>query len=426
MATPRAGDGFVSGTSGSGPPHPYPLSTSPPHDATPISPLTASPTAVSPISPVSPVSPSATARPPRRSGTSSLTDSFTSSRPPLGALAATGEAFGSAPSWSDLRRASSRSSTGSASKGRRRSSGVMASTPVAIQERRSEDVGRATDRSEGTEGRAWTKQEDPGTKLMEEAGEQQAPGSSEDDDEEEGKHGPWQATINGLKAFWRFFTKPLGFFVTIYMLNVVAWGGMLFLLLCNAAPAMCQPSCNDINSPRRIWIEIDSQILNALFCVTGFGLIPWRFRDLYYLLSWRLGHNEAHYLKLQEINSAWFRPAAGTAAIPETTIEEGTPQERETKTGEKAPATARWKLDYVIWLYVWNTFFQCCLSGFMWGMNRFNRPPWTTGLFVALACIVAGLAGGQVWWETRKVKAVEKGEGKKGKKLMAEKKGQAV
>lgn len=95
----------------------------------------------------------------------------------------------------------------------------MASTPVAIQERRSEDVGRATDRSEGTEGRAWTKQEDPGTKLMEEAGEQQAPGSSEDDDEEEGKHGPWQATINGLKAFWRFFTKPLGFFVTIYMLN---------------------------------------------------------------------------------------------------------------------------------------------------------------------------------------------------------------
>lgn len=57
----------------------------------------------------------------------------------------------------------------------------------------------------------------------------------------------------------------------------------------------------------------------------------------------------------------------------------------------------------------------------MWGMNRYNRPPWTTGLFVALACIVAGLAGGQIWWETRKVKALEKGEGKKGRKIMEEK-----
>ncbi|KFY94778.1 hypothetical protein V498_03727 [Pseudogymnoascus sp. VKM F-4517 (FW-2822)] len=35
---------------------------------------------------------------------------------------------------------------------------------------------------------------------------------------------------------------------------------------------MCHPTCDDINSPRRVWIEIDSQILNALFCVTGFGL----------------------------------------------------------------------------------------------------------------------------------------------------------
>jgi hypothetical protein len=103
----------------------------------------------------------------------------------------------------------------------------MASTPVAIQERRSEDLGRATDRSEGTEGRARTEQEDPGTKVMEKAGEQQATGASDDDDEEEGKHGPWQATINGLKAFWKFFTKPLGFFVTIYMLN----GKLLSLLL---------------------------------------------------------------------------------------------------------------------------------------------------------------------------------------------------
>jgi hypothetical protein len=43
-----------------------------------------------------------------------------------------------------------------------------------------------------------------------------------------------QSTKEGLKAFWNYFTTPLGFLVVIYGLNVVAWGGMLFLLLCNA------------------------------------------------------------------------------------------------------------------------------------------------------------------------------------------------
>lgn len=169
---------------------------------------------------------------------------------------------------------------------------------------------------------------------------------------------------------------------------------MLFLLLCNAAPAMCHPSCGDINSPRRIWIEITSQILNALFCVTGFGLVPWRFRDLYFLLRWRLADHTPSLHKLEIIHGSWFRGTSGE-------------QHTITTTGKVAQPTSSWKMDYVVWLYVWNTFFQCVLSGFMWGMNRYNRPPWSTGLFVALACIVAGLAGGQVWWETKQVKKVE-------------------
>lgn len=45
------------------------------------------------------------------------------------------------------------------------------------------------------------------------------------------KHSFAQSTKLGLIAFWNYFTTPLGFCVTIYGLNVVAWGGMLFLLL---------------------------------------------------------------------------------------------------------------------------------------------------------------------------------------------------
>ena len=152
---------------------------------------------------------------------------------------------------------------------------------------------------------------------------------------------PWTtSTWIGLKAFWKWFMNPFGFFVTLYGLNVVAWGGMLFLLLCNASPAMCWApvpnaenrkhmsdaaalalpgpyylNCNDINSPRRVWLEIDSQILNSLFCVTGFGLVPWRFRDLYYLLRWRLtsektyGRDRKIYglRVLAGIHRGWFR-----------------------------------------------------------------------------------------------------------------------
>ena len=65
--------------------------------------------------------------------------------------------------------------------------------------------------------------------------------------------------------------------------------------------------CNYIDSPRRVWVEIDSQILNALFCVTGFGLIPWRFRDLYYLLQYRMLGKYEGLQVLGGIHRSWFR-----------------------------------------------------------------------------------------------------------------------
>ncbi|MCJ1372524.1 hypothetical protein MMC20_003749 [Loxospora ochrophaea] len=239
------------------------------------------------------------------------------------------------------------------------------------------------------------------------------------------KHSAGQATIIGLKAFWKFTLTPLGFCVVVYGLNVVAWGGMLFLLLCNAGPAMCYPDhlhgkkdCNDIDSPRRIWIEIDSQILNALFCVTGFGLVPWRFRDLYYLLKFRVLKQQDALRKLAGIHRGWFR-LAGSDRLPpiatEADLDDSNPAvpfpaskvPDNPLTGIRAPATPVWKLDYVIWAYVINTGFQCCLSGFMWGLNRYRRPSWSTGLFVALACIVAALGGLMVFMEGKKVKKVE-------------------
>lgn len=229
----------------------------------------------------------------------------------------------------------------------------------------------------------------------------------------------------GLMSFLRYCMTPVGFCVVLYGLNVVAWGGMLFLLLCNASPAMCYPDCNDINSPRRVWIEYDSQILTALFSLTAFGLAPWRFRDLFYLMKYRLMSRQDALRRLAGIHSDWFRlpGSAGLASDVgpenvEALIAQGEVPEVVTPlpakkmahpplTGIRAPPTKIWKMDFVIWMNVWNTFFQCVLSGVMWGMNRFDRPSWSTGLFVALGCIVAGVGGAMIFVEGKHVKSIE-------------------
>ncbi|KAK1977865.1 hypothetical protein LZ30DRAFT_600350 [Colletotrichum cereale] len=236
-------------------------------------------------------------------------------------------------------------------------------------------------------------------------------------------HTKKQSTMIGLKAFWRYTCTPLGFFVVLYGLNVVAWGGMLFLLLCNASPAMCYPTCNDINSPRRKWIEWDSQILNALFCVTGFGLAPWRFRDLYFLMQYRILKKPEALGRLAGFHRGWFRlPGSdqlpvhiGPQNVAELASEQPVLQIPHPEkaipdpplTGIRAPPTAIWKMDFVVWFNVWNTFLQCVLSGFMWGMNRIDRPSWSTGLFVALACLAAATGGLMMFFEGKKVKSIE-------------------
>lgn len=229
-----------------------------------------------------------------------------------------------------------------------------------------------------------------------------------------------ESTTHGLKSFWKFFITPMGFFWTIYGLNVVAWGGMLFLLLCNAAPAMCYPTCDDIDSPRRKWVEWDSQVLTALFCVTAFGLAPWRFRDLYYNLRYRFMGDQAALRRLAGIHRGWFR-LAGSQNLPVDVGPHNIPDEvpreylalPENKTpdapltGTRAPPTAVWKMDFVIWCMVLNTFAQCGLCGIMWGMNRYDRPSWSTGFLVAVGCIIAMVGGLEMFLEGKKVKSIE-------------------
>lgn len=217
---------------------------------------------------------------------------------------------------------------------------------------------------------------------------------------------PWSTALkHGLQAAGKFILTPTGFFITVYGLNVVAWGAMLFFLLLKAAPAMNHPDDGDADSsPRKIWLEIDSQILNALFCLTGFGLAPWRFRDLYWCACWRLGwgpeNGQSALKKLAKRNNDWFRMGARPG-------EEHLEDERITFTGKHAPPTKPWKLDLVVWLIVFNTLFQVGMAFFMWHWNRIDRPSWGTGTFIGLGCASSMFAGIISWWEGRKIKLIE-------------------
>lgn len=255
------------------------------------------------------------------------------------------------------------------------------------------------------------------------------------------KHTWWQSTVIGCKAFGRFVITPFGFLITVYGLNVVGWGAMIFFLLLNAAPAMCNPSCSDKHtSARQIWIEIDSQVLNALFCVTGFGLIPWRFRDFYYLMRWRAMKDYSAHRRLAGLYRGWYRlpgseqlpdhvspPPVYTKKHPQTedspppysTLEIEELQQNEAiplpvtsmpdppLTGQRAAPSRSWSLDFVIWMYMWNTIIQGFLAGFMWGYNRFTRASWAVGLFITLGCLTGIFAGIMVFVEGKKVKRAE-------------------
>ncbi|KAF9890844.1 hypothetical protein FE257_005415 [Aspergillus nanangensis] len=209
----------------------------------------------------------------------------------------------------------------------------------------------------------------------------------------------WTTTA---RSFGSWIMTPWGFAVTIYGLNIIAWGGMLFLLLCNAAPAMCHPTCDSLDSPRRIWIEIDSQILNALFCVPGFGLAPWRIRDTYHWCRWRLGWSDRSRRggldRLAILHAKWF--------LRRRPVSAGLLTDSDGREEDVSSPTSRWKMDVVVWGNMLNTVFQACLAGFMWGMDRFERPSWSTGLFVGLACGVAAAAGIVIWLEKKRVRRV--------------------
>ncbi|KAJ5374314.1 hypothetical protein N7517_006320 [Penicillium concentricum] len=219
---------------------------------------------------------------------------------------------------------------------------------------------------------------------------------------------------------------PFGCLVTVYILNVVAWGAMDFLLFCNVSPAMCHPTCDDPNSSRLQWMEIDSQILVALLCMPAFGLAPLRYRDLYFLLRYRLSRNKDCLHRLAEYNKDWFKLDGKVDAKSNLTkieVASGSAEDQRGRdslsgislslvdSGAMPLSTKLWKLDFVVWCKAINTAVQAALAGFMWGYTRFDRPSWSTKTFMSLTFSSIVMAKLTMFLEARRVRKSEENIG---------------
>jgi hypothetical protein len=208
------------------------------------------------------------------------------------------------------------------------------------------------------------------------------------------------AVKKGMIAFWKFFITPTGFCIILYGLNVVAWGAMLFFLLLKVG------SMSQLRKDQ--WIEIDSQVLNGLFCPTSWGLAPWRFRDLYWLCVWQWTSGTSSkqaIARLAERNHSWF----GMRDQDISSVDGDNVQltERPTFTGDLALSTKPWKMDFVVVMMVLNSLLQAGMASSMWCYDRHNRPNFGVGLFIGLGCLTALLAGIVSWWEDRRIKKIE-------------------
>ncbi|KIW13138.1 hypothetical protein PV08_08325 [Exophiala spinifera] len=431
-----------------------------------------------------------------RTRTSSLLQSFIESNPPLGMWQATGEVGSKIPTLPEIRNGAfdaegwnhegqmehrgtnphdihrQRLARTSSASTRTRKSSRSVGAPAAILEERHEYFPKRTPtfmqeplQEEATATHTLAEEiqpaQSPREKQLSEAREKDASMASSQQDEaqvvpiqggpdETGtypngyrfpkKHTWTQSTMIGLRALWKFFLTPFGFLVVVYGLNVIGWGAMIFFVLLNAAPAMCHPSCNADDSPRKKWIEIDSQILNGLFCVTAFGLFPWRARDFYYITRWRVGGNHKYHRKLAGIYRGWYRlPGSDQLPIdigPPPVYSKKNPPTPESPppyseedfarleanpaiplpvtsmpepplTGIRARPTKSWTLDFVVQMYMANTVFQILLCYWMWHWNRFDRPSWGTGVWITFGCLSGIFAGICVFVEGNKVKRAE-------------------
>ncbi|KNZ81532.1 hypothetical protein J132_00498 [Termitomyces sp. J132] len=211
-----------------------------------------------------------------------------------------------------------------------------------------------------------------------------------------------------MLGVWSFLKTPMGVLTAIYGFCVVFWGAAIIFFLCKFINFH-----ND--NTQGFWVEVSSQVVNGLFTITGVGLIPFRTWDTYRIFwIWHykrktrrlrlkagipllydeddlpdptydpnyvhvLTEKEEKFLHRQQIkfrySQTWYRPHG-------------------TVTHRAFPINLALA---ICLLNDANSCFQVILCGTMWGLDRFQRPAWSTGILIPCG-FLSGIAAALLIW----------------------------
>ncbi|KAI0347243.1 hypothetical protein BDW22DRAFT_1322640 [Trametopsis cervina] len=228
----------------------------------------------------------------------------------------------------------------------------------------------------------------------------------------------WRRIMHGV---WSFMKTPMGIIVSFYGFNVVFWGaGIVFFLgkLYNFHNQNTQD----------FWVEVCQQVETGLFTATSIGLIPFRVLD-----TWRVSriyHWQRVTLKrrrkadLPDLydNNDLPDPAYDANYVHVLTEKEQADLHYQQHKFMQSMTWYRphgtfthraFPIELALWICIMNdlnSFFQILLSGCMWGLNRFERPAWTTATTLPAAFVAGILAGVFIWWGGKKTRRHEQVE----------------
>ncbi|RUP51272.1 hypothetical protein BC936DRAFT_149080 [Jimgerdemannia flammicorona] len=212
----------------------------------------------------------------------------------------------------------------------------------------------------------------------------------------------WTTVKQNAPVYWHAFVcfarTPSGAFATFMMFMFVFWGAFLFLLLVNWV---------DFGEQQGLWVEITSQVENGFFSIMGIGLFPqriwvtvcafqlWRHRadaDPAEIASW------AARIKRQY---AWYNM-------------------EDTPTRRAFPVRT---FGLALYLYMFHSCLQCCISGIMWGFTRFNRPSAAIGVLIPISFIAIFAAEAIIALQGRKLTIVPGSEDEENVEVVFEENG---
>lgn len=197
---------------------------------------------------------------------------------------------------------------------------------------------------------------------------------------------PLPTTLSKLRLVAAHYARVLfascfltfsGLLVTLYFLLVAAFAIFLAILLADSSSIISRTwnSENIHDSGRRSWIEVCTQVLTALFCISGLGLLPTRARDLYLIVRGQILGDIYSSNRIRRIHSNWFW----------------------------AGFSGNWKLVLVGVLFMTSSVLQVLLCVAMWHLDRYTRPTWMTASLISVSSTFVIVAGLIIFVETRRI-----------------------